>query len=157
MKKLLALLLLFGISGCSSKIENLTVICETDGFFDKSLTFNFETNLVTEKNILNKYGYKSKKRMASITPEVMGEQQFQDAMDSFKESESIHIIRSFDEGLIIFTLPEDANITADVKSTFNRATLKMKTVSTYDEELVSAFKDMESEDVSYAECMKPIV
>ena len=159
MKKLLSIFSLFiFISGCSSKTESFTVICETDMFFDESLTFDLETNTVNVKNTLNKYGYQSKKALESAGPSAVGDEQTQDMMSIFEESERTMYIRSFDDGLIVyaqFLEPEDL----DIQSTFNRATLKVKTVTKYSGELLKLLKDdsFESEKISYAECIKPAV
>ena len=158
MKKLLALLLLFGIVGCSSKIESFTVLCETDMFFDESLTFDFETNTVNVKNTLNKYGYESKKALESAGPSAVGDERTKDMMSVFEESERTMYIRSFDDGLIVYAQFQEP-MDLDIQSTFNRATLKIKTITKYSGELLELLKDdsFESEKISYAECMKPTV
>lgn len=55
MKKLLALLLVFWIVGCSNKESALTIICTGDDLYDYVVTFNFTSEEVTSKRILNKY------------------------------------------------------------------------------------------------------
>ena len=160
MKKLFSIFSLFiFISGCSSKIESFTVVCETEEFFDKSLTFNFETNLVTVKDTLNKWGYESKKVMESVGKERLGEERFESYMNVFKESETTNFIRSFDDGLIIYGNVLEPLEEFDIQSTFNRATLKIKTVTKYGGELVRMMEDnnFESEHINYAECMMPTV
>lgn len=160
MKKLLFIFSLFiFISGCSSKTESFTVICETDMFFDESLTFDLETNLVTIKSTLNEYGYESKKIVESLGAERLGEENFESTMNTFKEKEYTKNIRSFDEGLIIYGIGLEPREDFDMQSTFNRATLKVKTVTKYGDELIRMIEDdnFESEKISYAECMKPAV
>ena len=160
MKSLLSIFSLFiFISGCSSKTESFTVVCETDKLFDKSLTFDFETNLVTVKNTLNKRGYESKKALESVGKERLGEERFERMMNTFNESETTNFIRSFDDGLIIYGNVLEPREDFDVQSTFNRATLKIKTVTKYGDELVRMIEDdnFESENIGYAECMMPTV
>ena len=158
MKKLLALLLLFGIVSCSSKIESFTVLCETDMFFDKSLTFDFETNTVNVKNTLNKYGYESKKVLESAGPSAVGDERTIDMMSIFEESEQTMYIRSFDDGLIIYGNVLEPREDFDMQSTFNRASLKIKTVTKYGDVFnIEEDNNLERENVSYAECMKPTV
>ena len=161
MKKLLFIFSLFiFISGCSSKIESFTVVCETDKFFDESLTFDFETNLVTIKSTLNEYGYESKKIMESLYAERLGEEDFEERMSIFNESEMTKQIRSFDEGLIIYGVGLEPREDFDMESTFNRASLKIKTVTKYGDvfnNLIEQDNNLEREQVGYAECMKPAV
>ena len=160
MKKLLSVFSLFiFISGCSSKTESFTVVCKTDKFFDESLTFDFETNLVTIKSTLNEYGYESKKIMESLGAERLGEENFESTMNTFKENEYTKNIRSFDEGLIIYGNGLEPSEDFDMQSTFNRASLKIKTVTKYGDVFngFEADDNLERERVGYAECMKPVV
>jgi hypothetical protein len=161
MKKLLSIFSLFiFISGCSSKTESFTVVCETDKFFDESLTFDFETNLVTINRTLNKYGYESKKLYESLYADRRGEEDFEERMSIFNESEMTKQIRSLDDGLIIYGVGLEPREDFDMQSTFNRASLKIKTVTKYGDvfnDLIEEDNNLERENVSYAECMKPAV
>ena len=160
MKKLLSIFSLFiFISGCSSKIESFTVFCETDSFFDESLTFDLENKLVAVKRTLNKYGYDAKSYVESVGPEKLGEERFEEMMNIYEESEDSMVIRSFDDGLIVYAFYLEPSGDFDIQSTFNRATLKVKTVTKYGDELVKLIDDdnFESERLHYAECMKPTI
>ena len=67
MKNTLALVLMvFGIVGCSNHEEKLTVVCELDGFHDKSFIFDLKRNVVSVKETLNERGYEAKKELERL-------------------------------------------------------------------------------------------
>ena len=152
------LIFLAFISSCSKQIQEINVSCQTDSFHDESLTFNFETNKVYISTTLNKYGHETKKTLEDrISPESMGEERYQEMMKVFGETKRTDFIRSITDSLIVFGRTEEPDSLFDIQSTFNRATLKMKTVVKYDESIIPEDSDMAKETVEYADCIKPVI
>jgi hypothetical protein len=78
-------------------------------------------------------------------------------MKVFGETKRTDFIRSITDSLIIFGRTEEPDSLFDIQSTFNRATLKMKTVVKYDESIIPEDSDMAKETVKYADCIKPVI
>jgi len=166
MKQTLALVLMvFGIVGCSNHEEKLTVVCELDGFHDKSFIFDLKKNVVSVKETLNERGYEAKKeleRLYKIESFVEGLERIdegygQTLLDVFEEIESIRHIRSVDGGFIVFGNTKDRDDLVDFESTFNRGTLKIKKVRRMNESVIPENSGLELLEVSYAECKKPVI
>ena len=101
-----------------------------------------EHKLLNLKPFLNKYGYESKKLYESLYADRRGEEDFEERMSIFNESEITKQIRSLDDGLIIYGHGLEPREDFDMQSTFNRASLKIKTVTKYGD----VFNDLIEED-----------
>ena len=162
MKKLLALLLLFGIVGCSNKESTLTIICTGDDLYDYVVTFNFTSEEVTSKRILNEYGQSQKelyRDAIKLIEDESSQQKNQTIFDgSFKEDESKLVIREATDAYIIYSNYKEKVPYFDLEYTFNRATLKLKSVIKIDTKVIPDNQDiLKEETVSYFDCQLPKV
>ena len=163
MKKLLALLLLFGIVGCSNKESTLTIICTGDGFHDYVATFNFTSEEVTSKRILNEYGQSQKELFRDAIKLIKNEslqQKNQTTFDgAFKEEELKFVIREATDAYIIYANTKEVKDPYfDLEYTFNRATLKLKSVMKFDTKVIPDNQDiLKEETVRYFDCQLPKV
>ena len=162
MKKLLALLLVFWIVGCSNKESALTIICTGDDLYDYVVTFNFTSEEVTSKRILNKYGQSQKELYSDAIKLIENEslqQQNQTIFDgAFEELESKFVIREATDAYIIYANTKEVDPYYELEHTFNRATLKLKRVRRLGKSVIPDNQDiLKEEAVSYFDCQLPKV
>ena len=89
--------------------------------------------------------------------ERIKEENAQELLEVFEETESIRHIRSVDGGFIVFGNTKDRDDLVDFESTFNRATLKIKKVRRMNESVIPENSGLELLEFSYAECKKPVI
>ena len=158
MKKLLALLLLFGIVGCEKEPSTLTIVCEGTSYFDEAYTFNFDTGDIQVSKSLNAYGSEQKRLAYQRFDSNLAPEDAYETLDSlFLEKDSKMVIRNSTDGFITFGYSKDANDAYDIKHTLNRASLQMKVVTRMDKSFIPAGSDMKPETTIFMDCKKPNV
>lgn len=162
MKKLVALLFLFVIGGCSKSPSTFSIVCEGTSYFDEAYTFNFETGEVEMSKSLNAYGSEQKRLVferldSTAENEEANEDTSKAIKDLFSEDTKKMVIRNSSEGFITFGYIKEALDVLDMEWTLNRASLQLKTVYRIDKSAIPENSSMKTETVDFMDCKKPSV
>lgn len=162
MKKLLALLLLFGIVGCEKEPSTLTIVCEGTSYFDEAYTFNFDTGDIHMSKSLNAYGSEQKRLVyerldSNLESGYITEEAYGTFDKLFSEEDSNMVIRNTTDGFITFGYTKEANDVYDIEHTLNRASLQKKIVTKMDKSVIPEGYDVKPETTTFMDCKKPNV
>ena len=164
MKKIMALLLLFGVIGCSKSPSTLIVICEggANNYFDEAYTFNFDTGEIQMSKSLNAYGSEQKSLIyerldSNIESGYASKDSYEFFDDLFLEENSTFVIRNLSDGFITFGYAIDVTELIDIEWTLNRASLQLKRVMNVKKSLIPEGVDTKPETTDFMDCKKPSV
>lgn len=162
MKKLIALLLLFGIVGCEKEPSTLTIVCEGKYFFDEAYTLNFDTGDIQMSKSLNAYGSEQKRLVyerldSNLESGYITEDAYGTFDRMFSEIDSKMVIRNSTDGFITFGYSKNASDVYDLEYTLNRASLQMKVVAKVDKSSIPEGVDLKPETTTFMDCKKPNV
>lgn len=164
MKKILALLLLFGIVGCSKSPSTLSIVCEggATNYFDEGYTFNFDTGEIQMSKSLNTYGSSQKSIIyerldSNLESGNATEDSYKFFDDLFLEENSTFVIRNLSDSFITFGYSLDVSELIDSEWTLNRASLQLKRVTKVKKSLIPEGVDTKPETTIFMDCKKPNV